>query len=140
MLDGITFYTDDIVWAGILSDLGAVAADVNHADLAFKSSDKAMTVPELKSYVLQEIDRQQREILNKIFARDVKLSPMQAKIVIALWRAGATGLGADDLRNIMGYSTGANTHTTDTAIYTLRKMFGTEFIVNDKGMYKLGTV
>jgi len=146
MFDEITFWTDDKVWRGILSDLGAVAVDESVADFVLKSSefrvqssDNVPSIIELKSHILAEIDRTQREILRKIFGRDVSqsMSPVQIKIVIALYRAGAAGCGGEDLRNIMGYSAGTNTHAGDTAIYTLRKMFGNGFIVNDGGRYKL---
>ena len=143
MLDGIAFWTDDKIWAGILSDLGAVLtvtpadAGAALADLIFGAPGKKLTAPELKSYVIAEIDRQRFDIINKVFGAPANLSPMQAKIIVGLYRAGTNGLTAGDLRRMMGYSEDTNTHAADTAIYALRKTFGGDFIVSKEGRYKL---
>jgi hypothetical protein len=131
MLAGITFYTDNTVWAGILSDLGATAASRDIADIVFISPDTRISSIELKSRLLEQIDRE-RTVATTGYKN---LSDNQTKIINLLVRAGKHGITADSLKIALGYATDANSHALDTAIYNLRKTFGAEFIKTTGGKY-----
>jgi hypothetical protein len=140
MLNGIRIYSSDPIWRKILSELGATVDDapnvlgVNFDEIA---PDVAITTTELKSLILNSADNS--KILQSVFHGDVpQLSDVQKNIIISLWRGGT--MSGAELKNALGFMPGVATHTIDTAIYTLRKLCGREFIVLKNGVYKLGTV
>ncbi|MCL2538508.1 MAG: hypothetical protein FWF34_02635 [Alphaproteobacteria bacterium] len=141
MLDNIAFYTMDNMWRGILTDLGATGTDFMSADIIIDAGwaavDLPMSMSELKEKILADIDCANSEIICAVFGRNADLPPVQMKIIRALSRAGADGLSAGDLRRVLGYSTDANTHAADTAIYNLRRAFGADVIRSENGKYKL---
>jgi hypothetical protein len=61
---------------------------------------------------------------------------LHAQIVVQLYKSG--GIDAAGLKSALGYSADTATHTIDTAIYQLRKMFGHDFIINENGVYRIG--
>ncbi len=137
MLSGIRIYTSDIVWRQILGDLGACVldapsvTDINFDDI--KISD-VLSPTELKSLLLGISDNS--AVLTKIFGKSVVLPRIQAKILTCLYQTG--GMTAMQLRSALGYAPDASTHTVDTAIYQLRRMYGREFIQNNNGVYSIG--
>lgn len=139
MFSGMIFFTKDPVWRQILSDLGAAAVEHRHkADVVFSPPPKKLSPIELKAEFLNQLDAQRKSILDQIFGgRKADISPMQEKIVLLLFKHN--GLSIKQLNEYLGYSTDTKTHTTETAIYQLRKIFGTHFIKNDNGIYKLET-
>lgn len=140
MLDGIRLYSADETWRRILSELGAVVADVpNTAYLNFDELGITMpaTPATIKTAVQNAVDSNLR-LLHTIFGRNVRLPYIQAKIIIMLYKSG--GLSGADLRTALGYSPNATTHAVDTAIYQLRKTFGRDFIINTNGVYKIGRI
>ncbi|MCL2017255.1 MAG: hypothetical protein FWG80_00565 [Alphaproteobacteria bacterium] len=139
MLTGITFWTDDEIWRGILTDLGASFVASDAADLIFNPKEYAgvMNLLELKSKIMADIDTLLTRAVHRTKGKNPNLSRYQAKIITLLERAGGAGVRADTLRAAMGYSPGVNTRALDTAIYNLRKIFGTDFIKTENGKYKL---
>ena len=137
MLSGITFWTSDKIWHGILADLGAAPAGPDLADLVFAPEEYAgaPTVLELKSKIVAEIDRERAAAVKKACGATASVSTVQAKIICLLERAGKRGVSAEVLRRAMGYSPGANTRALDTAVYNLRKIFGADFIKTEKGKF-----
>ena len=139
MLHGIKIYTSDSVWRHILSDFGAtVVDDINMADVDFDTLDIKLpaSAMDINAAIMSALDG--TGILNAVFKRPVHLSPLHARIVIALYKSG--GLNNVDLRIALGYAPDVSTHTVDTAIYQLRKTFGRDFIINENGVYKLGWI
>lgn len=140
MLNGIKIYSSNPVWRHILSELGATVTDVpNVLDINFDEIEPggAVSATELKSIILQYADA--TNILQNIFHRDMpQLSDIQQSIIISLWRSG--GMSGNELKNVLGYLPGVSTHSIDTAIYNLRKLFGHDFIKLEKGVYKIGNV
>ena len=76
------------------------------------------------------------KIITKIFGTNVRLSNLHTQIIVQLYKSG--GMDSVRLKTSLGYSADATTHTVDTAIYQLRKMYGHEFIVNENGVYRIG--
>lgn len=137
MLDGIRVYSADSVWRNILRDLGATVIDVpTNTDINLDSLSIAMPVTplELKAALLNAAD--DSKIIRKIFGTNARLSNLHARIVVRLYKSG--GMDAGALKTALGYSPDATTHTVDTAIYQLRKLYGHEFIINDNGVYRIG--
>lgn len=137
MLNGIRIYSADPYWRNILSDLGATVLDSPKAtDLNLDSLNIVMPVSptQLKSALLDAIDSS--DIIRKIFKTNVRLSNLHAQIVVLLYKSG--GMNSAALKSALGYSPDAATHTVDTAIYLLRKMYGHDFIINENGVYKIG--
>ena len=137
MLNGIRIYSADPFWRNILSDLGAtVLSAPNTTDLNFDSLDIVMPVSpmQLKAALLDAADSS--DVIRKIFGKGVRLSHLHTQIVVLLYKSG--GMNAGALKTALGYSPDVATHTVDTAIYQLRKMFGHDFIINDGGVYKIG--
>lgn len=137
MLGDMTFWTEDKVWRGILSDLGATFGGAETADLIFvpeKYSGK-LSPSELKSRMTADIDESRARAVRAACGRDAAVSPAQAKIVALLHRAGGNGMSVDALRAAHGYSSGTTTHALDTAVYNLRKTFGADFIRTENGKY-----
>lgn len=139
MLTGIRIFTSDSYWRQIVSDLNAVVVDDSHLadiDLEKLLLNAPITPLELKSVVISALD--DREMLKSVFGRDVSLSPIQRQIVVRLKKTG--GMTADELKLALGYARDTTTHTVDTAIYGLRKLFGRDFIKNENGIFKIGGV
>ena len=140
MLNGIRIYSSNPVWRHILSELGATVTDVqNILDVNFDeiAPNSAISVTELKSLILNSADN--TKILQSVFGKNIpQLSDIQENIVVSLARGG--GMTGTELKNALGYLPDVATHTIDTAIYTLRKLYGHDFIKLENGVYKLGSV
>ena len=137
MLSGMRIYTSDSVWRQILGDLGAIATDVPGAmDINFDKLNikQSITTVELKSAILGALDND--NIISEILGKNAKLTRLQKMLVAALYKSG--GMNGEELKVALGYSPDAATHTVDTAIYQLRKIYGRNFIKNDSGVYKIG--
>jgi hypothetical protein len=138
MLQGIRIYTDDTVWRKVLENFGAVAAaNASVADIDFDSLNIAIPVSplELKSVILNAIDKRQRDVVRSVFGRSVDLPRLQMQIVVLLYQTG--GMFINDLKTVLGISPDIATHTIDAAIYRLRKTYGRDFIKNENGRYSL---
>ena len=139
MLTGIRIFTADPYWRQVVSDLNAVVVDDAHlADVDLDSLElNTPVVPmELKSAIISALD--DSKVLLSVFGRTVSLSPIQRRIVVCLGKSG--GMTAEELKLALGYARDTTTHTVDTAIYGLRKLFGRDFIVNENGIFKIGGV
>ena len=137
MLKGIRVFSGDSVWRNILRDLGATVIDSpTDVDINLDSLNMPMPVSpvELKKVLLEASDNS--KILFKIFGTNVRLSNLHAQIIVHLYKSG--GMHINDLKIALGYSPDVTTHTVDTAIYQLRKMYGHDLIVNDSGVYRIG--
>jgi len=137
MLNGITFYTDDKIWAGILSDLNAAAMGKDIADIVFVPVSGPVSVIELKSQIIKHIDGE-RDAAMRAIGTDLDLPENIIKIITLLSRAGTDGISGDSLKIAIGYAPDAISHALDTTIYNIRKMFGQDFIKTDKGRYFIG--
>lgn len=139
MLSGIRIFSDDKHWANILRDFNATlvqnpsTADVNIADLDLKLPVSPI---ELKSAIIAASDN--TKILSAVFGHPVHLSDIQTQIIVRLYKNGA--MSSRDLKIAMGYAPDANTHAVETAIYSLRKLFGHDFIKNDNGVFCLAGI
>ena len=139
MLTGIRIFTSDPCWRGIVADLNAVVAEnANLADVDLDALDlhNPTTPLELKSIIISALD--DTRVLASVFGRHVSLSPIQRQIVVRLEKSG--GMTADELKLALGYARDTTTHTVDTAIYGLRKLFGRDFIINEGGIFKIGGI
>lgn len=122
-----------------MTDLNAVLVDdANLADVDLDSLELHVPVSplEMKAAVISALD--DTKVLMSVFGRPVSLSPIQRRIVVRLKKTG--GMTADELKLALGYARDTTTHTVDTAIYGLRKLFGRNFIVNENGTFKIGGV
>lgn len=139
VLSEIKIYTSDSIWQQIFTDLGAVVlsapnnTDINFDELEF---EPPISILELKTLILNALDYS--DILYKVFNKKVKLSRQQSQIVAFLYKNN--GASVDELKMLLGYSSDAMTHSVDTAIYQLRRLFGADFIKNKDGVYYIGTV
>ena len=139
MLSGFRIYSSDIVWRQILADLNAtvlyapIVTELNLDTLVFSQPISCM---ELKELLISAQDK--HAILNQVFGRHVSLSNIQAQLVSVLFQSG--GMRLADLKDALGYAPNTSTHAIDMAIYQLRKTFGHDFIVNNKGVYRLGRI
>lgn len=139
MLTGLRIFTSDPYWRAIVADLNAVVVDdVNYADVDLDSLDVHIPVAplELKSTIISALD--DTKVLVSVFGHPVDLSPIQRNIVVRLKKSG--GMTADELKVALGYARDTTTHTVDTAIYGLRKLFGRDFIINENGIFKIGGI
>lgn len=139
MLTGLRIFTSDPYWRAIVADLNAVVVDdVNYADVDLDSLDLHIPVAplELKSTIISALD--DTKVLVSVFGHPVDLSPIQRNIVVRLKKSG--GMTADELKVALGYARDTTTHTVDTAIYGLRKLFGRDFIINENGIFKIGGI
>ncbi len=137
MLNGIRVYSGDSVWRGILHDLGATVLDApTNTDINLDSLNISMPVSplDLKFALISASDNS--KIISDIFGKNVKLSNLHTQIIVQLYKSG--GMDATTLKTSLGYSADAATHTVDTAIYQLRKMYGRDFIINEQGVYRIG--
>jgi len=140
MLNGIHIYSSNPTWRHILTELGAVVGDVkNVLDVNFDEIEPTtpITPTELKSLIINSADN--TKILQSVFNGNVpQLSDIQENVIVSLWRGGA--MSGPELKSALGFMPDVATHTIDTAIYTLRKLCGRDFIILENGVYKLGTV
>jgi len=140
MLNGIRIYSSNPVWRHILSELGAIVTDApNVLDVNFDEiqPDSPVSAMELQSLILTYSDN--TKILQSVFGKNVpKLSDIQKSVVVSLVRGG--GMTGAELKDAFGHMPGLAAHTIDTAIYTLRKKYGHDFIQLVDGVYKIGTV
>ena len=137
MLDGIRIYSADTVWREILRDLGATVLDSpNNVDINLDAMNISMPVSvlELKAALIDASDNS--KIIREIFGGTIRLSNLHTQIIVRLYKSG--GMSANDLKTALGYSIDATTHTVDTAIYQLRKIYGRNFIINENGVYRIG--
>lgn len=137
MLSGIRIYSSDPIWRQILAELNATVLDAaGPGDLNFDTLDitPPISVVELKAAILSAGDV--AHILRRVFGCDVSLSRLHSNIVSHLYKSG--GMRAAELKTALGYSPDTSTHTVDTAIYQLRKLYGRDFIINTGGVYRLG--
>lgn len=139
MLTGIKFFTTDPYWRAIALDFNATPADdANLADVDLDTLELNQPISplELKSKIITAMD--DTKVLSSVFGRPVSLSPIQRQIVVRLKKSG--GMNADELKLALGYARDTTTHTVDTAIYGLRKLFGHDFIKNENGIFKIGGI
>ena len=140
MLHGIKIYSGNPVWRHILSELGATVIDVpNVLDVNFDNiePDHPISISELKSLIVNCNDN--TEVLHSVFGHNIpQLSDVQKNIIVALRHS--EGMSGNELKSALGFEPNIDTHTIDTAIYNLRKLYGHDFIQYDNGVYKLGTV
>ncbi|GHT58547.1 hypothetical protein FACS18945_4490 [Bacteroidia bacterium] len=137
MLTGITFFSKDPIWVGILTDFGAEFAAMDSADIyldTIKIPEKS-TSSEVCALVLNALEREHNQIIEKIVGDNIKLTEMQKKILLALYKFGA--LNSKELNTALGYSKDADTHAAATAIYSLRNIFWRDIIKNRNGKYTL---
>ena len=139
MLSGLWIFSSDPVWQQIVNELGAtvtadsVLCDVNLDELNLKLP---ISPAGLKAAIIAEMDN--TKIIDSIFGRHVSLSPIQTRIVMLLYKSG--GMSAGDLKVALGYAADATTHSVETAIYGLRKLYGHDFIKNTNGIFTLGRI
>ncbi|MBQ7949804.1 MAG: helix-turn-helix domain-containing protein [Alphaproteobacteria bacterium] len=139
MLTGLRIYTSDQIWRQILTDLNATVVDAPSAtDLNMDDMDIPCPVNmlQLRSLLLAAADNS--GIITRVFGRPVSLPRLQTQIVVALYKSG--GMTSPQLKNALGYAADTSTHTVDTAIYNLRKVYGRDFIINKNGIYTLGGI
>lgn len=139
MLSGVRIYTSDAVWRQILADLNAAVLDAPSViDLDFDNLGikGPVTPTELKSIILAADDSE--DIVHSVLGKTVSLPRIQAQIIVLLYKTG--GMSSDELKCALGYAPDVATHTIDTAIYQLRKVFGREIIQNNNGVYQLGGI
>ena len=139
MLSGFKIFSSDPVWQQIVTELGAavttdsVLCDVNLDTLNLKTP---VSPSLLKSSIIAATDN--TAIIDSVFGEHVSLSHIQSQIVTLLYKTG--GMSADDLKVALGYAPDATTHSVETAIYELRKLYGHDFIKNINGIFKLGRI
>ena len=139
MLNGIRVFSGNPVWRHILSELGATLTDApNVLDVNLDKIilDGPITPDELKSIIVKHADN--TKILKSVFGKNIpQLSDMQQCVIVALVRGH--GMTGTELKSTLAHMPVA-THTIDNAIYELRKLYGSDFILLENGVYKIGTV
>ena len=139
MLSGFKIFSSDPVWQQIVTELGgmvttdSVLCDVNLDTLNLKTP---VSPSLLKSSIIAATDN--TAIIDSVFGEHVSLSHIQSQIVTLLYKTG--GMSADDLKVALGYAPDATTHSVETTIYELRKLYGRDFIKNTNGIFKLGRI
>lgn len=137
MLQDIRIFTTDEVWRQILTAMSAtIVNDVHLADVNLDAIgiEPQISALELKALILNTLELNQQAIIEHIFGRPVHLSALQMQIVVLLYQTG--GMSAHDLRSVLAPNIA--THTIDTAIYQLRKVYGRDFVKNENGKYFIG--
>ena len=122
MLDKILLSTDDLVWAGILSDLGAI---VSSSGIKFPTPSNKLSISMLSSY----IEELKSNYLFRIGAEN--LSESEERLILMLPGSAA------ELKTRMGYASTSTTHTIETLVYNIRKKLGQNFIKFKNGTYEL---
>ena len=139
MLSGIKIFSSDPVWQQIITELGgtvttdSVLCDVNLDTLNLKTP---VSPSLLKSSIIAATDN--TAIIDSVFGEHVPLSPIHSQIVTLLYKSG--GMSVDNLKVALGYAPDATTHSVETVIYELRKLYGHDFIKNINGIFKLGRI
>jgi hypothetical protein len=139
MLGNVKIYTSDKYWNHILADLGACLVETpDVADVIFDelSINAPISVDDLQSLVVSQFNN--NDIIANVFGRDVALPALQRKIIVALYKK--PNIQMRELKLAVGLSPDITTHSVENAIYQLRKTFGHDFILNEKGGYKLGRI
>ena len=139
MLSNIKIYTSDKYWNRILTDLGANVVDSSDvADVIFDDIDPGapVSVDVLQNLILSQFNN--NDIIADVFGRDVVLSALQRKIIVALYKN--PNIQMRELKLAVGLSPDITTHSVENAIYQLRKTFGHDFILNENGGYKIGRI
>lgn len=139
MLTGIRIYSSDTIWRQILTDLNATVLDAPSAtDLNLDDMDVPCPINmlQLRSLILSAADNS--DVLKNVFGGAVALPRLQTQIVVALYKSG--GMTSAQLKGALGYAANTSTHTVDTAIYNLRRVYGRDFIINTNGVYSLGRI
>lgn len=137
MIESIKIYVEDKYWNRIFTDLGAVIVDSpKNADVVFDESEitTPISLSELQNFIISRANN--NDIIVKVFGKDIVLPTLQHKIVVALYKN--PGINLPELKMLLGVSPEIASHTVENAIYQLRKVYGHDFIVNDKGKYKVG--
>ena len=137
MLGSIKIYTTDKYWNRIFTDLGASVVDSsNVADVIF--DDIGVVAPvsltELQNILIKASNN--TDIIFNVFGKNIILPTLQHKIVVILYKN--PNINMVELKSALGLSPEITTHSVENAIYQLRKIYGRDFIVNDKGKYKIG--
>ena len=118
-------------------ELNATVVDSNKiSDVDLDELDLVLPISilDLKSIILKALDY--TEILNKIFNKEVRLSTLQKQIVVLLYKN--KGISIAEMKSLLGFPKSVTTHVIDTAIYELRKKYGSDFIINKDGKYYIG--
>ena len=139
MLGNVKIYTSDKYWNHILADLGACLVETpDIADVIFDelSINAPISVDDLQSLVVSQFNN--NDIIANVFGRDVALPALQRKIIVALYKK--PNIQMRELKLAVGLSPDITTHSVENAIYQLRKTFGHDFILNEKGGYKIGRI
>ena len=139
MLGNVKIYTSDKYWNHILADLGACLVETpDVADVIFDelSINAPISVDDLQSLVVSQFNN--NDIIANVFGRDVVLPALQRKIIVALYKK--PNIQMRELKLAVGLSPDITTHSVENAIYQLRKTFGHDFILNEKGGYKIGRI
>ena len=139
MLSGFKIFSSDPVWQQIVTELGAtVTADSVLCDVKLDTLNLRLPISPagLKAAIIAATDN--TAIIDSVFGEHVSLSPIQTRIVMLLYKSG--GMSAGDLKVALGYATDATTHSVETAIYGLRKLYGHNFIKNTNGIFTLGRI
>ena len=139
MLGNVKIYTSDKYWNHILADLGACLVETpDVADVIFDelSINAPISVDDLQSLVVSQFNN--NDIVANVFGRDVALPALQRKIIVALYKK--PNIQMRELKLAVGLSPDITTHSVENAIYQLRKTFGHDFILNEKGGYKIGRI
>jgi len=139
MFNGIKIYTADTYWNHIFHDLGAdVVTSPNVADVIFDDIDveAPVYIYDLKNIILSAVEN--RDVIQKIFGEDVKLSQLQRKIVVMLYKN--PDININELKSLLGVLPDLSSHAVETAIYQIRKKYGQDVIVNTNGKYKIGKI
>ena len=139
MLGNVKIYTSDKYWNHILADLGACLVETpDVADIVFDelSINAPISVDDLQSLVVSQFNN--NDIIANVFGRDVALPALQRKIIVALYKK--PNIQMRELKLAVGLSPDITTHSVENAIYQLRKTFGHDFILNEKGGYKIGRI
>lgn len=139
MLDNIKIYLSDKYWKSILTDLGANIVDSpDCADVIFDDIkiNAPVSVDELQNLILNQFNN--NDIIVNIFGHDVVLPELQRKIVVSLYKK--PNIQMRELKLAVGVMPDITTHSVENAIYQLRKTFGHDFILNEKGGYRIGRV
>lgn len=139
MLGNVKIYTSDKYWNHILADLGACLVETpDVADVIFDelSINAPISVDDLQSLVVSQFNN--NDIIANVFGHDVVLPALQRKIIVALYKK--PNIQMSELKLAVGLSPDITTHSVENAIYQLRKTFGHDFILNEKGGYKIGRI
>ena len=139
MLSGIKIFSSDEYWRRIAFDFGATLVDnAKFADANIDVLRLKLPITPIAFHAAIIAASDNDAIITKVFGRHVELSPIQKQIIVKLYQNG--GMSAEEIKIAIGYAKDTATHTVETAIYGLRKMFGHDFIINENGLFKIGGI